>query len=383
MATSLQDFESQIQPIIRDRTGNTVETSDIKDSLNRCGRWLMNQYGVYATRDRSNIDIFPDVFEYPVPSDFHDIREIVTPGTPTHFEKKTPIEFWKRLRQENNITAVDTILGDRFLLINRANAGKSTVIHDMDSLTANGTWAVDATTDAVDIAVDTAVKKKGSASIEFDVDVSASVNDYAAIVNSTLTDVDLSSFTNKGTMFIWVWIPDATNVTGFTARWGNGSSNYYSQDATTDHNGQSYRDGWNRVSFAWKGSTETGTVTDTAIDYLYLQVTFDAAQIDDTGFRVDDITMKTPEYMELHYNSVNFVKSSAGVPQAAFSLADDVTIFADQDDDIFLYFALSDAQLIKKNFDERAESLRQRDEMVGFLKARYMSDRKRETYRYY
>jgi len=383
MSTSLSTFESQIQPIIRDRTGNVVETNDIQDSLNRCIRYLINRHGIYATKNRAEIDIFKDVYEYPLPSDFHDAIELANPGTPTRTSRRTPVEFWKQLKNERNTIAVDTILGDRFLLVNRSSAGSSSRLHDMVSLTDNGTWAAAASTDATNLTADTVNKKLGGASINFDLDVSNSVNDYAAIENSTMTAVDLSGHANKGTLFVWAYIPDSTNVTGFTARWGNDTSNYYEVAITTAYNGRTLRDGWNRLGFAWAGATETGTVTDTAIDYAYLQVTYGASQTDDTDFRFDDISMKSPESMELHYYSTHFVKDSSGVTKTTFSDVSDETLFEDEDDDIFFYWALADAQLIKQTFEERADSKESFNEMLSFLKSRYASERKRESYKYY
>lgn len=383
MATTLNDFVSRIQPIIRDRTNNTVEVNDIRDSLNRCGRFLMNNHGIYATSNRSVISIFPGVFQYPLPSDYHDIRELADPGNPTHFTRKDATEFWKRLNQEDNILGIDVVLGDLFLLVNRRSAGNSSLVNGLNDLTDNGAWAAVAASDAVNLQQDTLVKKQGAGSIRFNVDVSNSVNDFAAIQNSTMTEVDLSSFTDSGTLFAWTFIPDATLVTGFTARWGSSTSDYYEQSVTTTHSGRTFTDGWNRVGFAWDGSTTTGTPDDTAIDFIYLQMTYSSGQTDMNEVRFDEVVMKLPEVLENHYYSNFFAQDVNGVAKAAFADGDDSTLFPDNDDDIFFYYALSDAQLIKQTFEERQESLRQFTQALGMLKARYTSQRKRESRRYY
>jgi len=383
MATTLQDFESQIQPVIRDRTGTTVETNDIRDSLNRCIRHLINRHGVYATKNRSVLEVFPNIHEYPLPSDFHDIINIQTPGTPRKFTKKTPAEFWIRLDQEDNITAIDTILGNRFLLAKMSSAGSSNVLHSMDSLTTNGTWAAVAASDTANLTADTVNKKGGAASLNFDLDVSNSVNDFAAIDNTTMTAVDISAQEDQGTLFFWAYIPDVTNVTGFTARWGSDSSNYWEASATTGFNGEALRNGWNRIGMAWSGATETGTGVSSAIDYLYLQVTYAAAQTDDTDFRFDDVRMESPENMELHYYSTSFVQTSAGANQATFSATDDSSLLEDSEDDLLFYWALADAFWIKESIPERQEALKQFEDLLGRVKARYVSERKRESFRYY
>ena len=383
MATTLNDFVSEIQPIIRDRTNNTVETNDIRDSLNRCGRFLINNHGIYATSNREVLSIFPGVFQYALPADYHDIREIANPGDPTHFTRKDATEFWKRLDQTDNMLAIDVILGKLMLLVNRRSAGKSTLMHSMDSLGDNGTWGLVIPSDATNIATDTLVKKQGSGSIRFDVDVSLSGVDFAAIVNFDMSPLDLTSFVDRGTMFVWVFIPDATNVTSFTGQWGSSSSDFHEQIVTTNFNQQNFNDGWNRLGFAWDGSTTTGSPDDTAIDFLFLKITYDVAQVDMNDVRFDEVAMKLPEVLENHYYSKFFAQDINGNAKAAFSTGDDATLFQDQDDDIFFYYALSDAQLIKQTFEERGESQRLFEQALGMLKARYTSQRKRESRQYY
>jgi len=382
MATSLATFESRVQPIIRDRTSGTVTQDDIKESLNRCIRYLINRHGIHATKDLIDIKLFPSVYAYPLPSGFHDVIEIINRGTPTRFNRVTPVEFWKRLNSEDNMMAVDTILGTRFLLIKKSTAGSSNLLHDMDSLTANGTWAAASSSDATNLTEDTVTFKTGSGSINFDVVVATDANDYAAI-DVTMATQDLSSMKDSGVLFFWAYIPDSTSITGFTARWGNDSSNYYSNTTTTQYNGEAIRGGWNRIGILWENSTETGTVTDTAIDYLHLQVDYAAAQADDTDFRFDDVRMENPDNMEVSFYSTNFCQTAAGTPQGVFSLSTDRSLLEDEDDDLLYYWALADAFWIKEEMEERKEALRLFEDLLNRFKARYSSERKRETRKYY
>jgi len=291
--------------------------------------------------------------------------------------------LWLRLNSEDNIFSVDTILGDRFLLVKRSGAGASKLVHDMSTLTGNGTWAAAGSSDATNLTADTVTKKLGNASINFDIDVSASGNDYAAIENSTMTAVDLSSMADAGVLFFWVYIPDVTNVTSVLARWGSGSGDYYENSVTTSYNGQSFRNGWNRVGIAWEGSTATGTPVDTAIDFLHLRVVYSVSQADDTDLRIDEVRMETPDELEIPYYSTRFCKSTDNSLQDNFTANDDETLLEDEDDDVLFWYALADALWIKDRFTERQEALRQHEIALDKLRARYMSERKREVVRYY
>jgi hypothetical protein len=57
------------------------------------------------------------------------------------------------------------------------------------------------------------------------------------------------------------------------------------------------------MEFAWKDATETGTVTETAIDYLELTINYSVSQADAVGFRINDINIYNPKEMKLVYFS--------------------------------------------------------------------------------
>ena len=69
------------------------------------------------------------------------------------------------------------------------------IVHNMDSASSNGTWV--ATDDAVNVAVDSDTQIRGSGSVQFDIDVDLTVNDFATLENSGLTPIDLSSANQK------------------------------------------------------------------------------------------------------------------------------------------------------------------------------------------
>jgi hypothetical protein len=116
--------------------------------------------------------------------------------------------------------------------------------------------------------------------LEFDVDVSVSGNNYATITGTGLPVKDLSDVANTGNFEFTLHIPDAYDVASVDFRVGNDSSNYYSCSFTTDYQGQSFKNGMNLFSIPWDTMTETGTVTDSALDYCYIRVNYSATQAD-------------------------------------------------------------------------------------------------------
>lgn len=382
---TLGEFESQIFPMIRDTTGGTVTQTNIQESLNRCISYMVNEHGMYASKNRSDISVFPTVYEYPLPSDFHDIINIQTPVTQGRdYRKTTPREFYARFQDIDDVMAIDTIKGTRFLLLKDASIGASQVMNDCDSLTASGTWAVEASTDSANLTADSTNKKVGSASLNFDITVAQSGQNYGAIQNSTMTARDLTSYQNLGTFFVWVYIPTITNLTSFTLRWGSDTSNYYEGTVTAQHNGLAFRAGWNRLGFAWSGATTTGSPSVTAIDTLYFRVTYSASYANATDFRIDDIRVENPELMEIHYYSSSFVQNgSTSVFQQIFTQSSDQSLLADEDDDVMFYWALSDAHRILGNFEESSAALAAFNDFLKRIEGRYQSERKKEITNYY
>jgi hypothetical protein len=379
MSRSVTEFEAQIQSKIADNTGGTVTTSDIIYSLNRCKNELQSRYGIYATKNTSVLSLFPSVHEYPLPSDYHDFTNVQVKGEPRDFLRTTPDTFWAEFNSLSDVVAIDAIRGTRFLLIKASDLAETQVIHDCESLTGNGTWAAEASTDATNVVLEDENPIIGSGAISFDVSVGLSGNDYAAIQNSTFTAVDLSDFADKGTIFVYVDLPSVTNLTSFTLRWGSDSGNYYSQTVTTQFNGLGFQVGRNRLGFAWSGSTETGTVTDTAIDYLNLRMTYSASFTSQTNIIVDDIRIENPTRMELRYYSTSFVQDGDDDSyKANFVSANDTSLLQDVEDDVLFYFALADALDIMVKPDKAAEARAEFEKSLSYLRSRYGSEKKRE-----
>ena len=367
--------------MIRDTTGNSVTNEDIRLSANRGLRHLQQRFGISATKSRSPIKIYPQIWEYPAPSDFHDIVDLMDRGYPMDFDRINPNDFWRTLHSRNCTMSTDNILGDRFLLINWGGAGTVANIHNMGSLTDNGTWTADATTDALNIRVNKD-GKEGTYCLSFDLDVSQSANDYGAIVNSTIDSLDLSDYEDIGAVFAWVYIPDVTYTSSVTLRWGNDASNYWSGTATTDFSGNAFQNGWNRVGVEWESATETGTPLSSAVDYAYIRVTYSSSQTDDTGLKIDNLFVANPYTLELSYTSRYFVKSSGGTLKETFTATSDYCLLEDQEADILFYFILQDAHLIKEQNAELVRAKEQFEKSLSDWHLRNGSERRRPVFEY-
>ena len=356
MARSLSALKAQLQRRVRDKTDGTIESADQTDLFNRAIDKLKSFHEFPGTKQRADIDVFDSVNEYATPTGYKSIIDFRSENNNVDWGVRTSREFWHDIPVEGNIVADDNYNETKILLINRRTDKGNIQVNNCDSLTANGTWAVDATTDATNLTADAAEKKDSSASLNFDIDVSASVTDTAAIQNSDMTAINLSGHEDKSTIFAWAFLPDVTNITSLDLRWGSSTSDYWSTTVTTAFNGTDFKAGWNRVGFAWDGATETGTPDSSAIDFNRYNITFAAAQGDDTDFRLDDIRSIMPERVTLNYYSTNFVKDADGSYETEFNDDDDTTILENFQDEILLYAALEEAFEILREFDDAARA---------------------------
>ena|SRR3990167_7451181 len=226
--------------------------------------------------------------------------------------------------------------GANVLRVNQADIGSSTTLHQANDHDANGTWAVDSTnSDATNIGTDSIVYQANSGSIKFDADVSQSSNNRVAISVSDMTSVDVSAYQNTGIIRFWLYIPEVTDdtsnyVTSVDFRWGNDSSNYWSRTVSRPANSFRFQDRWNLMHFDWRDATETGTVDETAIDYLQVTINYSSSQGDDTGFRINDINIYNPKEMKLVYFSNYTVKvTSTGIWKARATATTDELLCPD------------------------------------------------------
>ena len=199
--------------------------------------------------------------------------------------------------------------GGRILRVNQADIGSSTVLHQASDHDANGTWTADATnSDALNVATDTIVYQKNSGSVKFEADVSQSANNRVTVSVSDMTAIDLTAYRQSGVIRFWVYLPDITDdtsmyVTSIELRWGSSSSAYWSLTRARPVNSAIFQDRWNLMEFAWKDAVETGTVDETAVNYILVTINYAAGQADAVGFRINDFNIYNPKEMKMVYFS--------------------------------------------------------------------------------
>ncbi len=236
--------------------------------------------------------------------------------------------------QKDDVYTIEERNNDNILRILSRFGGLNTIVHEMDSLTSNGTWVSDSASDALTLELDTNTVKVGSGSLKFNIDVSQSVNNFSRIYTSVApSSIDGSGIENVGHFRLWEGLQSLTSaqlalITSITFVWGSDASgttpatkaNYWSKTTTTNITGGSFQDTWNRVDFDWETATKTGSPDASDLKYFEIQINYSASMTDANNVRIDQIKMFDPQEVEFVYFSENMVDKS-GTRQARFTTA--------------------------------------------------------------
>lgn len=349
---------------LRDKTNALVESGDAQNFLNEAIRFLKSTHNMPGSKQRATMSLFQNVNEYPAPSGYKETIDFRSDTQVVEAERVTSASFWHDTAHRSFVYADDNYNETRVLLVSASSAAGEVILHTMDSLTDDGTWAAVAGSLASNLTADSVDFKLGAASINFDV-AAATV---PAIDNTLGTAVDLSDHEDKATLFAWVYLPTITDLTSVELWWGNDSSNYFSVTNANQFNDQALVVGWNLIDFAWNGATETGTVTTTAIDYLRVTINYSVATTD-TDFRVDQIRSILPDKYTHNFYSKNFVKDNAGAYQEEFSAGDDTTVLEDWQDELLLTKAEERAWLYLREPDQAVRARNEFQVLFGSIKS--------------
>mgnify|MGYP001592249062 FL=1 len=160
------------------------------------------------------------------------------------------------------------------------------VLHNCETFNGNGTWVIG--DDAENITTDTAGFKEGAGSVNFDIDVSDSANNYASLQNSTMASVDCTDFQGNGYIRFWVYIPSIIDFTSILIRWGSGTGAYWEVSGITkDVYNRPLHSGWNYLEAVWDEATITGSPDSRSINFLYVRYVYAAGYTDATDARID------------------------------------------------------------------------------------------------
>lgn len=304
-------LKSDINGKIKGKLGILI---DPRSTINQGVRQVSADLDLLTTRRRTALtpNLFNGLYQYTCPADLKGYSIISIQNqkfSRTPFWSLVPYEQFMR-RQDPSTIAISDYDGIRTIFIQSEVDDTTTTLSMLDSLTSGGgTWA--AFGDAENVEATTSDFVQGNASIQFD--ISSAGGTTCGIVNSTLSQSDLSPFFGgRGSCTVWAYITSTTNLTNFILRVGSDSGNYYTKTVTTQFDGTAFVNGWNLLNFNLATFTTVGTPSETAMDYCAIYFTKTAGKISEVGYKFDDIVFRLGEINNLYYYSGYSWQTSGG-----------------------------------------------------------------------
>lgn len=374
MSLTVADIITNVNSMIGDTSNDRVSAAERLQYVTESTIWLQESLENETQNNTYVLQYYDNVHYYKVTSSLADLLEGADLRRSEKdqyytFAHKSAREMAEEIGQrfDESSWGIERHDGDKYLVVNHRSKYPAQTVADCDSISAGGgAWAVDAVnSDATNLTIDTNEYKQGTASFNFDITVAQSGNNRATLINSTLTQLDLSSVENLGSWVFWIYVPNVTYFTSVTLYWGIDSSNYWSATASSDVNGSTWVAGWNRVSIPWNGAIKTSSPTSNAIDYLRIDYNYSASQANATDFRLDDLTIVRPEPLTLYYISWNVGTDTTGVThKTAFTVTTDIPYFSGQYDQYKFAVAHKAASLIFNSFGLENDSTYEANEAI-------------------
>lgn len=312
--------------------------SSQEDFVNEVVREVRNDIALRSAKRKMALTphLFPQIYQYAVPSDLFDNKIIDIPAQAKDYDNHftlVPVEQFTN-RPNSGEIAIDDYNGQRVLLINSAITSEQQLISELDSLNSGGgTWEI--VGGAENLARDGDDYIKGGGSLSFD--LSSASETTAGIKNTNINEFDITDFLGgNSAAFVWVKINSITNLTNFVLKLGTDESNYYSKTVTTKHDGNAFEVGWNLLRFDLSSLSQTGTVTNTSINFASVYMTKATAKISETDYKFDWLTILKGARHDITYYSKYGWQSSAGVYKQLSTDDSDLLVADESEYDLFL-----------------------------------------------
>lgn len=309
MSYSILNLKNDLTAVLHNTQLNQITNLD--GLIDRAARTLLLDIDPQETKRTLEFTtpIYNTVYDYAIAPDVKgnkivDIRPQV---------RRLPRDIWSQaynqafdIAKQNIFTATDMFTmnfntGLKTIRINAPLLNAPIIVNYADDLTDNGTWTVGGTGSS--LALDNVNYVEGQGSLQFNTTVGS-----AYVENSTMSAVNLSTYVNQSSLFVWVYIPTGTNLTSVNLRWGSSSANYYSLSVTQNQQATAFVNGWNRCQFIWSSASTTGSPSSSAIDYLRVTLVTTGTN---TGCRVNGIDNILGSILEYEYYSKYLFRDSS------------------------------------------------------------------------
>lgn len=206
------------------------------------------------------------------------------------------------------------------------------------------------------------------------------------LTNSTFNAIQAEMYKNRSNLYFRVEIPEITDLTSFSLKWGSSASDYYTATVTTDYVGEPFKVGWNTIRIPWANPTQVGTPDDLAISYLQVTIAY-ANDPGEVMFRIQDFFVSENVPITFRYYSNNMVYDVSGSTQMQkfndVTATTDYPLWSGQWDAVTEQFVNSVLEIVfwmTGEYSDMEVARTKIQQIVEPLKARYPTQRRQTTF---
>lgn len=275
-------LKKDVQDIAHGTLGNLKQERSL---INRSVREVVREVDLRSTKRKAQLSpaIFRNVNQYGKPTDLKGLGLIDVKPRYNRNESwrgeailTTPEEFDRMKRSFRNVMAIQDHDFVGKLLISKIVDDAKITLHELDTVSGNGTVAVVVGSAATNLTADPNDFINGSGSINFDSDTSGT--EISVDISDPVT-VDLTNYEGEQ-IFSWLKIPltDPSLISNIQLRWGSSDTDYYQRQITTNNEATAFEKGWNLLRFDWdENVTKAGSPDIEDIKYHKLIINLSAA----------------------------------------------------------------------------------------------------------
>lgn len=210
--------------------------------------------------------------------------------------------FDQNTRHQNvhaNIFTVEYQSGKKFLKVSDFKNNTGTTIHDMNSITSNGTWIVSG--NLVNLTTDNLTYFQGNGSLRFDLNNSGTVGSMETF---GMTSVNLTDYLNVGKIFTWLDLPNLNQLQTVTLNLYSSATDYYSITVNSPHDTDQFQLGTNMLGFPMNRDAMNTIGTPNPADINKIKFEFvTAGTLNMNSVRIDNVVARKGSVFGIQYIS--------------------------------------------------------------------------------
>ncbi len=321
---NLTDIKKNVNSYIGDSSTDRISDDDRNQAITEATAWLLEELGNEHMTDRTEIEYLPTVMWYKMDS----LTPYLLTAGQLRFKEESPdrVDFTRveprdlaTMPQNRCSYAIEQYNGDAYIGI---------VTTDEVETKHKDLFGIDKYDGNTYTGTNTANIVEEENSVRFDM---ANTGVSYTSLETTSSTIDISSYSDNGYVIFEVEIPDLTDISSISVKFGSDlTTDYYLGTVTTDVNGGSFVVGVNTVKFLIADMTKVGSPDLSNVTEWSFIINHATTKPVAYDFRLSDLRVVEPLVLTFKYIFYRVGKNASGSDIIEFTSDTDVPFFIDR-----------------------------------------------------